>query len=447
MVPSLIQQRPQRRGDYPYRSIWRIIGPGKWEGALPRFNLSWVILATGFFILFFGGGSRFALGLMLKPMSEDLGWSRATLSFAVTFFMFTSALALPLAGRLVDRYSLRWVLALGTTTVAAGLGLMSVVSQPWQVFLVYGVLFAMGHAATGNPVVGVMITRWFERRRGIANSVAVSGNATGQLVIIGSLAAFLTGAGWRNAYGLLGAANLVIALPLLAAALVRWPSNREDGDEQGEGRAAEGDVQRPPVASAWETESVAGSGQFWLLVVLYAVCGFQDFFMATHIVAFAQDSGIGTVLAGNILALMGLLGLVGVLCAGVLCDALGAQRPLLMCFVMRIGIFALIIAVQNTVAILVFALLYGFTFLMTAPLTVIFSREIFGATRLGTVSGVISMVHQIFGGLGALAGALIFDYRGSYDSAFVLMLALSIGATALSPLLRRSGGARAVSAQ
>ena len=80
---------------------------------MPRFNLSWVILAAGFFILFFGGGSRFALGLMLKPMTEDLGWSRSTLSFAVTFFMFTSALALPVAGKLVDRYSLRWVLALG----------------------------------------------------------------------------------------------------------------------------------------------------------------------------------------------------------------------------------------------------------------------------------------------------------------------------------------------
>ena len=404
-----------------------------------RRNASWVILAAGFFILFFGGGSRFALGLMLKPMTEDLGWSRSTLSLAVTFFMFTSALALPLAGRLVDRYSLRWVLALGATAVAAGVGLMGLVTEPWQVFLVYGVLFALGHAATGNPVVGVMITRWFERRRGIANSVAVSGNATGQLVIIGTLAAFLTGIGWRNAYGLLGAANLVIAVPLLVAALRRWQENGERETGTGGHRPS---AERAPVTVPQDTDSVIRSGQFWLLVVLYAVCGFQDFFMATHVVAFALDSGIGTLLAGNILALMGLMGLVGVLCAGFLCDTLGAQRPLLMCFVMRIGIFALIIAVQNTPVILLFALHYGFTFLMTAPLTVIFSREIFGAMRLGTVSGVISMVHQIFGGLGALAGALMFDYWGSYDEAFVLMLGLSIGATALSPLLHRGGGAQ-----
>ena len=407
----------------------------------PR-SLSWVILAAGFFILFFGGGSRFALGLVLKPMTEDLGWSRSTLSLAVTLFMFTSALALPLAGRLVDRYSLRWVLALGATAVAAGVGLMGLVTQPWHVFLVYGGLFAVGHAATGNPIVGVMITRWFEHRRGIANSVAVSGNATGQLVIIGTLAAFLTDIGWRSAYGLLGLANLAIAIPLMviatrsrAAASFEFPGLDRGADEavrMGEGRVA-ADRLPPPVLA---------SGQFWLLLVLYAVCGFQDFFMATHVVAFALDSGLGTVLAGNILALMGLMGLVGVLSAGLLCDALGAQRPLLMCFAMRIGIFALIIAVQNTPVILVFSLLYGFTFLMTAPLTVIFSREIFGSLRLGTVSGAISMVHQLFGGLGALVGALMFDYWGSYDEVFLLMLGLSVGATALSPLLQRSGGAQ-----
>ncbi|MCY4366132.1 MAG: MFS transporter [Chloroflexi bacterium] len=413
---------------------------------MSRSSIGWVILAAGFFILFFGGGSRFALGLMLKPMTEDLGWSRSTLSLAVTCFMFTSALALPLAGRLVDRYSLRWVLAAGALMVASGVGLMGVVTQPWQVFLVYGGLFALGHAATGNPIVGVMITRWFDRRRGIANSVAVSGNATGQLLIIGMLATFLTTTGWRTAYGLLAAANLLIALPLLFVALRSWATADTRVSPSG---TVEGGPPVPTTTTAAISEeppSVIASGQFWLLVVLYAVCGFQDFFMATHVVAFAQDSGIGTALAGNILALMGLMGLVGVLGAGLLSDARGAQRPLLLCFVLRIGIFALIIAAQNTATILVFSLLYGFTFLMTAPLTVIFSREIFGPARLGTVSGVISMVHQMFGGLGALAGALIFDYWGDYQPAFILMLVLSVAATALSPLLHRGGGSRAVAA-
>ena len=402
-----------------------------------RLNPSGLILVTGFFVLFFSNGSRYALGLMLKPMTVDLEWSRSTLSFAVTFFMFTSALALPLAGRLVDRYSLRWVMGSGAILVAVGIGLMSLVAAPWQVFLIYGLVFALGHAGTANPVVGVMISRWFVRRRGIANSVAVSGNAVGQLVIIALLTAFLTEIGWRRSYGLLGIANLVIAVPLVLVALRSWSQTEANGGEAGPAdRAA-----RLVETSIWPS-SVLRSSQFWLLVVLYAICGFQDFFMVTHVVAFSLDQGFGTVLAGNVLALMGLMGLVGVLSSGVLSDAFGAARPLALCFLMRIGIFGLIITVQDTPAILAFALLYGFTFLMTAPLTVIFAGTIFGPARLGTVTGAISMVHQMAGGLGALAGALIFDHWGSYDRAFMLMLGLSIIAMVVSPVLQGKSMAR-----
>ncbi len=84
-----------------------------------------------------------------------------------------------------------------------------------------------------------------------------------------------------------------------------------------------------------------------------------------------------------------------------------------------------------------FALLFGFTFLITAPLTVVFAGSIFGPARLGAVSGTISMVHQIAGGLGAFVGAWIFDRWGSYDRAFVLMLALTAAAIALTLMIKK----------
>ena len=310
--------------------------------------------------------------------------------------------------------------------------------------MVYAVFYSIGNSASSNPVVGVMINRWFQTRRPIATSVAVSGNATGQLVILGELEACVTDIGWRRAFGALGAVNLIIAVPLLLAAIGAWPRVKPHDEQVGDDGARPAPAEPIPSDEPDVPASVLGSGQFWLLVFLYAVCGFQDFFMVTHVVAFAQDQGIAPVLAGNVLALMGLMGLIGVISSGLLCDAFGAQRPTWLCFAMRIGIFALILADQGTPSIMVFALLYGFTFLMTAPLTVIFSRYIFGAARLGTVTGTISMVHQMFGGLGALVGALIFDYLGSYYWAFVLMLGLSIVSTALSPLLHRSGGAQVV---
>ena len=103
---------------------------------------------------------------------------------------------------------------------------------------------------------------------------------------------------------------------------------------------------------------------------------------------------------------------------------------------MRIGIFALIAVYQSTAGIIIFAALYGITFYVTAPLTVIFGGSIFGPARLGTVAGLISSVHMIAGGIGALAGAVIFDQWGSYDRAFVLMLAMSVIAAAVTLMVK-----------
>ena len=398
-----------------------------------RIGYGWAALAIGFLVLFFSGGSRHALGLMLKPMSDDLDWSRSTLSLAITCFMLVSAFAMPFAGRLADRYELRWIMGAGAALAALGIGLMSIISSPWQLFLVYGLLFALGNAGVSNPIVGVMISRWFPGRRGIANSAAVSGNATGQLIIIGLLTGGLVSYGWRAGYAVLGVLNLLIVVPMVIAFARSSPppSAGQPGSENG--LSSPSDDHSSP--AEWQ-QSLAGSRQLWLLGGVYAICGFQDFFVATHVVAFALDEGIGPVFGGNLLALMGLMGLVGVLASGLFSDAFGPGRPTMACFLMRIGIFSLVLFSQATPAVVVFALLYGFTFLMTAPLTVVFAGNIFGPARLGTISGIISMVHQITGGLGALAGAVIFDQWNSYQPAFAVMLVLAVTASVITWLIR-----------
>lgn len=395
-----------------------------------RPHYSWVILATGFFILFFSGGSRFAFGLMLKPMSEDLDVSRSTLSLAVTAFMVVSALALPFVGRLVDRWSLKGTIGVAAVVSGVGIGLMGLVDAPWQVFIVYGVVYALGNAGTSNSPVTVMVSRWFPNRRGIASSGAVAGNATGQLLIVMALAAVLVSLDWRWSFTVLGIANVAVLAPLVFLAVRDKPS-----EDRGMADCLAERTISPP-NSTLSLGRTLTSRQLTLLVVIYAVCGIQDFFVTIHIVAFAQDQGVGPVLAGNLLALMGLMGLMGVLASGLLADAFGAVRPTVICFMVRIFIFAFIIFDQSTASIVVFGLLYGFTFLITAPLTVVFVGNIFGVARLGTLAGSISMVHQIAGGFGAFIGAWIFDHRGGYDDAFKLMLILSVAAAVLTTLIR-----------
>ena len=378
----------------------------------------WVIVATGFVVHFFGGGSRFSFGLMLKPMVDDLEWSRTTVSLLVTCFMLVSALAMPAAGRLADRYSLKGVLAAGVAAGGAGLALMRSVSAPWHAFALYGVVNGLGNAGASNPTVGVMVSRWFRERTGAAVSVATSGNAVGQLVIIAALASTIEALGWRNAFGALGAANLVVVLPLVLLA-VRPPPRGVSTVEGDDGPSS-------PGQRRLDLRGLLMSRDLLLLLAVYVICGFQDFFVVTHVVAFADDVGVGTILSANILALMGILGLAGVLVSGLMSDAYGASRPTVLCFAMRIAVFGAVLYFQQTPGVMVFALAYGFTFMITAPLTVVFARNAFGTGRLGFVSGLLSMVHQIAGGLGAVFGATVFDRWGDYDRAFMVMAALAV---------------------
>ena len=424
-----------------------------------RINYAWVILATGFTVLFFGTGSRFAFGLLLKPMSEDLELSRSALSLAATCFMIVGAVSMPFAGRLVDSFSVRTVVAISVVVASAGIGLMGLAQTQWQVILLYGIIFAIGNGGSSVGTIGVMISRWFERGRGTATSAAMSGNAIGQLIIITALASTLVHIGWRNAYITLGVVNLLIVVPLVIAFARSAPVRGESADNIPSpsggrlGRGTDSPVRGEPDDSPVRPEPVEGhippsettvlptrtifrSRQLWLLLIVYSVCGFQDFFVATHVVAFAQDKGLTAAFSGTLYAFMGLFGLFGVMSAGLLADRYGSTLPTALCFIGRIVCFGLIILVQDTPAIVVFALLYGFTFLITAPLTVTFAGSMFGAPRLGMMSGFINMTHHIAGGLGALVGGLVFDARGSYDAAFVLMLALSVIAAVLTFMVR-----------
>jgi predicted MFS family arabinose efflux permease len=394
-----------------------------------------LVLAIGFVVLFFNSGSRFAIGLLLKPMTDDLGWDRATLSAAVGVFMVITAAALPFVGRLVDRLDLRNLLCGATLVGGLGVGLMSLVNDPVEAIALYGIVFAIGCAGTSITPIGVMISRYFPDRLGLANSVAISGMGIGQLLIIATLSSQLTAVGWRGAFVVLGSAWVLVMLPAVWWALGRAPAATP-------GHRAGGRAMTPPAgADQLSLGEICRSRRFWMLLGIYGICGFQDFFVATHVVAFALDQRMAAPLAGNMLALMGLFGLAGVLAAGVWTDRSGPVPPTIACFALRAVVFPMILLTQSVAAILIFALAYGATFWVTAPLTVVFARVGFGTALLGTVSGLITMVHHAAGGLGALSGAAIFDRTGDYDAAFAANALLSLLALWITLTLRSSASA------
>jgi predicted MFS family arabinose efflux permease len=379
-----------------------------------------MVLVAGFLVVLIGGGARFAIGLTLKPIVDELSWPRSDLGLAVALYFVVTAVCTYYAGRLADRMSLRMLLGAGLVVSGIAVGLMGFMSAPWQALVLYGIVFAIGNGAISTVPVGVMVTRAFTGRTGLANSIVLSGITVGQLVMILALTAVLAAIGWRSVFFWLGALHLILMVVVMPFVPDERKAIANDAPQAG-----------------MTLREASRTRQFWLFVLIFAICGLDDFFVATHVVAFAQDRGVEAVLAGNLLAFMGLTGTVGVIAAGWWGDRSGAVWPTAAAFALRIAMFALIAVDQSPLSIAVFSLVFGVSFLVTAPLTVLFVRDAFGTRHLGAISGIITMVHQIFGGIGAYGGARIFDATGRYDIAFVIVLVATVVALALTLCLER----------
>ena len=301
---------------------------------------------------------------------------------------------------------------------------MSFVTQPWHAFLLYGIAFAIGNGIGSVTPVGVMVTRAYPDRAGIANATVLGGMSIGQLVVVAVLAAVMVGIGWRSVFVWVGVAHFLL-IPLIMAAVP--------------GASAARQTRRQASQDGRSLGEAAKTRQFWLLIGIYAICGFNDFFVTTHVVAFAQDRGLDAFLAGNLLAIMGITGLIGVVASGAWGDRAGPVAPTLASFIARVAVFALVVVDQSPLSVAIFALVFGITFLVTAPLTVLFVRDHFGTRHLGAITGLITMIHHMCGGFGAYLGAVVFDRSGNYATVFLVMAIASLVAALLSIVLDWTG--------
>ena len=191
---------------------------------------------------------------MLIPIADELSWGRSVLSFGVTAFMGVGALALPFYGKLFDRYGHRTILIISVIVAVGSLILISGISKPWEFILLYGLLFAVGHAGFSTATVSVMITRWFPTKTGMANSVAISGNGVGQLLMVGLAASLIAEYGWRLSYQFLAIGTTLILLPLIFL-LVRTGQDLSEVEERN-------DFESSSVSSGKSFASTILSGQF-----------------------------------------------------------------------------------------------------------------------------------------------------------------------------------------
>ncbi len=390
----------------------------------------WYVLAAGFIILFFNAGARFSIGVMFKPMIGEFGWSRAAMSLGFFLYMTFFALSLTVIGRFYDRYGPKWVIVISTLFLSAGYMSISIINSLWQFYVCYGFLAAIGLGGTSLSLMAVVISKWFEKGRGLATSLALSGSCLGQFALVPLITIFVLRSGWRAAHFVLGLIMLVLNISLALAVIKGDPdrlgqkpfgsSNRDKESRSHDDSPSDLDPRDLGLREAMQTYS------FWLYFVVMFICGSGDFLVATHLIPLATDHGISATTAGNMLAWYGLMSLGGILIAGPASDLIGTRLPIAITFVMRIFLFLMIIKYQNVISFYILALAFGFTHLVTAPLTPILIGRLYGFSHIGLISGVIFTVHYGAGGFWAYVGGLIFDQTGSYRLAFILSAIMAL---------------------
>jgi MFS family permease len=404
-------------------------------------HYAWLIVIVTFVTLITTAGFRATPAVLIVPLQDEFGWSRATISLGISLGLLMFGLTAPFSAALMERFGMRRVMLVALTTIAAGASATTLMTEPWQFVVLWGLVVGSATGAVSVPLAATVANRWFETRRGLVTGILTASNASGQMVFLPALAWVATQYGWRYAAVTVAAIAMVVVFPIVAAVVRDRP--------QSIGLQPYGATQPVPAPERSKhpfRPAIEGltaglrSRTFWLLAATFFICGLStNGLVGTNLIAAGEDHGLTAVKGASLLALMGLFDVIGTTCSGWLTDRLDPRYLLAWYYGLRgLAVIALPLAFGSGYALVAFAVFYGLDWVATVPPTVAIAADTFGRERVGIVFGWIFASHQIGAATAAWAAGATRTWLGSYDYAFVSGGALCLLAAALSLTMEKT---------
>lgn len=395
---------------------------------LRRPHYAWIVAATAFTALLVSAAVRSTPGVLMVPLEHDLGWSRGLISLAIAINIALYGLMGPFAGAAVARFGLRKTTVTGLLALAAGVGTTSLVRDPWQLVLTWGVITGMGSGTVALVLGAAVANRWFVARRGFISGVLTASTATGQLLFLPALAAVAVSGGWRPVTLIVAAAALFAIIPVALFMRDRpqdiglLPYGAAPGDAGADLPLLRSG--RNPILVALEVlRRCLRSRDFFLLAGSFFICGAStNGLIGTHFIAACGDHGIPEVRAAGMLALMGVLDLCGTSASGWLTDRINPRFLLFWYYGLR-GLSLLYLPAAfglNLDGLALFTIFYGLDWIATVPPTLRLTNDIFGIEEAPIVYGWIAAAHQLGAAAATLAAGAIRTVFATYAPAFAL---------------------------
>jgi MFS family permease len=377
----------------------------------------WVIVAAGGLLGCVAIGAMFSLPVLLRPISEDTGWSVTGVSTAMTIGFLALAVASMAWGALSDRYGPRLVVVAGSVMLAASIALASQATSLIQFQLVFGLIVGAATAAIFAPMMAC-VTGWFETQRSLAVSLVSAGMGMAPMTMSPLVAWLVSAYDWRTT--LLIVAAIVAAVMIPAAFLVRSPPALLSPDA-----GASADAGPQPEMSV---RQAIRTPQFIILLLTNFFCCATHSGPIFHTVSYAITCGIPMIAAVTIYSVEGLAGMGGRVAFGFLGDRFGAKNVLVVGLLMQaFGVLSYVFVSQlagfYTVAVIV-----GFIYAGVMPLYAVIARENFPLKMMGTVIGGTAMAGSFGMATGPLFGGLLYDSFATYSWLYVASWGMGLGA-------------------
>lgn len=402
-----------------------------------RIFYGWWVAGAFSLIIFLSTGIRFAVGPFLKPVVADLEIDRGTFSLVIALSLFLYGAFVPLIGPLVDRWGSRIVCSLGTVVIALSLALTSTMHSVWEFTVYYGVLAALGLAATGQVVASATLARWFVKRRGTAVSVLSVASMAGVSLLVPIVMWCILRFGWRSTFMILGAASLVVGLPMSLWVL------RDEPEAMGlapDGQAPEpARPGVPPVVDRTATGDAIRTPSFWLLCGGLFSCGFSMSLLSAHGVPMLTDHGFHDMTASSAIGLTGMSSIGAGMVIGILSDRYGRKPMLAFVYLLRVAAFGLFFFTRDPATLMVVAAIGGLSLTGSFAMTSALTADIFGRFSVGSIFGLIFLVHQMGAALGSWLAGFLFDLSGGYGFAFAIACGLLLVGAGLSVTIDVAG--------
>ena len=397
----------------------------------------WTLLAAlGVITIIAYGTSQYFFGVLIVPVGQELGWSRADLSLSYSISLIVAGLLGYPVGRWIDRYGARAIMAAGSVAAGLSLILLSGVQQRWQWDLLWGGGLGVAGAMTLYPVSFAVVANWFHRRRGTAMALLnVLGGLASPIFI--PLAGWLVPhVGWRQTLVIFGLIQLCVALPLVLLTVRRHP---EDMGLFPDGvGAAEAAASTP--RSGETLQQAVRRLPFWTLTVSNGLALLGSNVLFVHQVAYMIGRGQSPSAAATLAGLVGVASLPGRYVFNVMSDRFHSQSVLAVCqATLALGVVVLALASSRS-GLIVYVIVYGAAFGTSGPLIASVRAEHFGRRAYATISAVQGLPSLGAAALGPLAAGWLYDRSGSYQFAFAIVAALylvSAGAMVVTPKPQR----------